>query len=110
MPNPEEIDGLDPSSTGRWLIVAGSGSCHVLDLDDRTYERRPGPTSQPFPHDLTPVPFTRIQVWPRLGGRMLVWFDDPAIPGLVEHFRVSSRISRIVRDSPKDSAPSGCAR
>lgn len=44
---PAAVTALDPGWTGRWLI-ASRGSTHVLHLDAYTYERRPGPTSQPF--------------------------------------------------------------
>jgi hypothetical protein len=48
--DPAIVTSLDPSWTGRWLITS-RGSTHVLDLDAYTYERRPGPTSQPFLFD-----------------------------------------------------------
>jgi hypothetical protein len=90
---------LEPGATGRWLIHSHH-STHVLDLDARTYERRPGPKGQSFAYDNTAVALTRVEVWPRVGGRMLVWFDDPHVPDLVEHFRVCSRIRQITRDDP----------
>lgn len=93
-----DVEHLDPDATGRWLIVTRSGTVHILDLDARTYQRRPGPTSQRFAHDNTIVALTRVQVWPHVGGRMLIWFDDPHDPDLLEHFRACSRIDRIVRD------------
>lgn len=42
-----------------------------------------------------PVPLTRVEVWPTPVGRMLIWFDDPEIPTLVEHWRLSSIILSI---------------
>jgi hypothetical protein len=93
-PSPGEVSRPGPGSTGRWL-VRSRGTVHVLDLDARTYERRPGPTSQAFPYDNQAVPLTRIEVWPEVGHRMLLWFDDPAQPETLEHYRVCSRIRSI---------------
>lgn len=103
MSNPEETsrprvaESLDPTSTGRWRIRA-QGTTHVLDLDAGTYERRPRPTSRRFEHDDTVVTLTRVEVWPHVGGRMMVWFDDPCAPELLEHWRVCSRIQSITSD------------
>lgn len=96
---PGEVARLGPGSTGRWL-VRSRGTVHVLDLDAGTYERRPGPTSQTFAYDNQPVPLTRIEIWPEVGGRMFVWFDDPGLPEALEHYRVCSRIRSITRDTP----------
>jgi hypothetical protein len=85
---------LETASTGRWLVFS-RGTVHVLDLDAGTYERRPGPTSQTFAYDNQPLPLTRIEVWPEVGGRMIVWFDDPVHPPALEHYRVCSRIRSI---------------
>ena len=67
----------------------------MLDLDARTYKRRLGPTSQAFDYDNQPAPLTRIEVWPKVGRQMLIWFDDPVHPELIEHYRVCSRIRSI---------------
>lgn len=88
---------LGPASTGRWLVLS-RGTVHVLHLDAGTYERRPGPTGQAFAYDNQPLPLTRIEVWPQVDGRMIVWFDDPDSPHAFEHYRVCSRIRSIVRD------------
>ncbi len=94
---PQEVERLDPTSRGRWLIHSRR-SVHVLDLDAGTYERRPGPNSQPFAHDNHSCRLTRVEIWPRVGGQMFVWFDDPGFPELLEHWRLCSRIQRIVHD------------
>lgn len=96
--SPGAVSELGPGATGRWLI-ASRGSVHVLDLDARTYERRPGPTSQAFDYDNQPVVFTRIELWPKVGGQMLIWFDYPVHPELIEHYRACSRIRSITRDA-----------
>jgi hypothetical protein len=101
----ENVEILDPTATGRWLIHSRD-SVHVLDLDAWTYERRPGATSQRFAHDNTVVALTRVEVWPRVGGRMLVWFDDPDAPDLLEHFRLCSRIRAICSESSNAERPS----
>jgi hypothetical protein len=93
----KETSMLDPASTGRWLVLS-RGTVHVLDLGVGTYERRPGPTGQAFAYDNQPLPLTRIEVWPQVGGRMIVWFDDPDSSQALEHYRVCSRIRSIVRD------------
>jgi hypothetical protein len=81
---------------GRWL-VATQGSCHEWDLDAMTYMRIPGPgsLSGPFALDRQPMAITRVQRWPRVGSASLVWYDDPADPDRLEHWRQSSRIVSI---------------
>ena len=93
-----EVTSLGPASTGRWL-VRSHNTTHWLDLDARLYERRPGPASRRFCHDARPVRFTRVEVWPSVGGRMLVWFDDPENPDLMEHWRICSSIRSITADA-----------
>lgn len=89
------VTELTPESTGRWVLTS-RGSRHLIDLDERTYERRPGPTSSTFPYDRTPLQLLRIEVWPKVGGRMLVWLHDP-VHAHLEHWRVSSTIRNITR-------------
>jgi hypothetical protein len=108
-PTPEQDPLLGPESTGRWLICSHR-STHILDLDARTYERRPGVGSQLFPYDNQPVGYSRIQIWPRIGGRMMIWFDDPARPVTREHYRVSSRIRAITLIAPPDGHRPGAGR
>lgn len=92
-----DVQRLDPGSGGRWFVHT-RGSVHVLGLAAGTYERRPGPTSARFAHDNTTLVLARVETWPEAGGRMLVWVNDPDLPELLEHWRLSSRISRIARD------------
>ena len=85
---------LGPTDIGRWLIITRT-SQHVLDLDARRYERRPGPGGRAMRLDHQPLALTRVQVWPRVGSQMLVWVDDPDVPDLVEHYRLCATIARI---------------
>lgn len=97
MTDDHEVYRLDPNSTGRWLIHTNK-TVHVVDLDARTYERRPGPESKPFPGDNSPMSFTRIDLWPCIGQRMMIWFDDPRAPELFEYFHLTSSVRKISRD------------
>lgn len=92
----ETVLRLELGMTGRWLVTAGS--THVWDLDEGTYERRPGPRSRAggFAHDRRPHPITRVEWWPEVGARSFVWFDDPDNP-VMELYRVSSTIVEIRR-------------
>lgn len=91
-----QVEQLVPGMKDRWL-VASQGSFHLWDLDAMTYSRVPGPSSPsgPFALDLRILLITRVDSWPRVGSRSLVWFDDPADPGGVEQWRQSSRIVSI---------------
>jgi len=100
-PQTRAVSQLHAGSTGRWLVHS-RGSVHVLDLDARTYERRPGPTSQHFTFDNSVVSLTRVALWPEVGGKMAIFFDDPD-DHLLEHWRVSSRIEAIIADTPTSS-------
>jgi hypothetical protein len=104
---PIGVESLGPSSHGRWLIHS-RGTVHLLDLDARTYRRQPGPTSQSFPYDNQDLELSRVEVWPQVGGRMLLFFDDPEHPDLIEHYRVCSRIQSITSSptAEKDAARS----
>ena len=97
---PGTVLTLGPSDTGRWLIRSRGHTVHVLDLDQHTYERRPGPGSQSFKHDNTEVRLARIEIWPQLNRRMLIWFDDPN-DHRTEHYRMCSRISSITPARPR---------
>ena len=72
----DTVTELTPESTGRWVLTS-RGSHHLIDLDQRTYERRPGPDSQDFPYDRMPMELLRIDAWPKVGERMLIWLQDP---------------------------------
>ena len=43
------------------------------------------------------VTIGRVELWPRVGGRSLFWYDDPdpAMPPVLEHYRISSGIRSI---------------
>jgi hypothetical protein len=103
------VQQLAPDSRGRWLIHT-RGSIHVLDLDAGTYERRPGPTSRRFAHDNTTLVLTRVEIWPQVGARVLVWVDDPDLPELLEFWRLTSTINRIARDGDDDPPPEHVGR
>jgi hypothetical protein len=90
------IDALDATHTGVWCVHT-QGSVHEFDLDTYTYRRYPGAASNRFDHDGQPVALTRVERWPVVGGTFFIWFDDPAIPTLLEHWRQSSTIVRIER-------------
>lgn len=103
---PDTVTELGPDDTGTWVITTRHTQ-HVLDLDVRTYRREPGPDSTPMLHDGRTVAFTRL-VWPRVGDVQLVWFDDPDLPELFEHWRKSSTIAEIRQLPPKqDEDPEG---
>lgn len=92
------VHALGPDMSGRWLVTT-QGSTHVWDLDAMTYQRHPGPRSRSgaFAHDGVAHRITRVTLWPVVGGRSFVWFDDPDEPTLLEHYRISSTIVEIRR-------------
>ena len=61
-----------------------------------TYTRLPGADSTPMRYDSQPMPMTRVEAWPSVGQRTLVFFDDPNDPA-VERWRICSRILSITR-------------
>lgn len=101
---PDTVTELGPDDTGTWAITTRH-TRHVLDLDARTYRREPGPDSTPMPHDGRTVTLTRVQLWPTAGDVQLVWFDDPDLPELFEHWRKSSTIAEIRRLPPTAENP-----
>jgi hypothetical protein len=68
-----------------------------------TYTRLPGADSTPFAYDGQPMPITRVDRWPAVGGQSLVVFDDQTDPSL-EQWRLCSEIRAIA------AAPSGTER
>lgn len=84
----ETVQALSPGMRGRWLVTT-QGTTHLWDLDAVTYERRPGPHSRAgaFDHDRAAHPISRVELWPVVGGRSFLWFDDPSAPWLLEHYR-----------------------
>jgi hypothetical protein len=91
--------GLHPGLGGRREVQTGSTS-HIGDLDRRTYNRQPATSSSRMDDDYIEVTFTRVEVWPAVGQRSSVWFDDPVDP-LVEQWRFSSTMGAIRRLDPE---------
>lgn len=100
---------LGPDDRGRWLITTQT-SQHVLDLDAGTWQRLPGQDAPTFRYDLTPLCWTRLDLWPAVGGAMLVCFDVQDGMFTVEHWRLSSPIRSIERlSTPARQMPPGVA-
>lgn len=99
--DPSAVDGefverLTPNMTGRWLVTTRH-TTHVWDLNGAaTYERRPGAAGQAMPYDGQPVAIDRVERWPVVGDRALVFFTDPARPDW-EVYRMCSAIVSIRR-------------
>lgn len=64
-----------------------------------TYERIPGPDSRAgyLGCENIALPITRVDIWPTVAERSVVWFDDPEFPHAIEQWRVSSTIRSIER-------------
>jgi hypothetical protein len=88
------VQSIDETSKGRYLVTT-QGSQHIWDLDVMTYQRLPGSSSAAFAHDTSELQITSVERWPEVGRTSLVWFDDPAHPQLLEHWRQSSTIATI---------------
>lgn len=101
MDQPSQVDVLDATMSGVWLVRSRSSS-HVWDLDAGTYERLPDPGSSQFAYDGATLTISRVDRWPAVGDQSVVCFDDPDHPHLIEHLRVSSPIRRITRLRPED--------
>lgn len=83
---------------GRWLVRTRYTN-HIWDLDAGMYTRVTGPESSLMDLDDTPVRFTKVALWPEVGGRSFVYFDDP-VESWLEHWRASSRIRSITALTP----------
>lgn len=99
----EQVEELRPEMGGRWEVRTRSSS-HIWDLDAMTYTRLPGEDSSLMPYDEEEMPLTRVDVWPAVGHRTLLFFDDPDDPTM-EHWRICSRIRSITRLT--STSPSG---
>jgi hypothetical protein len=95
------VQSIDETSKGRYLVTT-KGSQHIWDLDAMTYQRLPGTgnavlisSRAVFAHDGDVLQITAVERWPEVGHTSLVWFDDPAHPQLLEHWRQSSTIVSI---------------
>lgn len=91
----QQVEELRPEMGGRWEVRTRS-STHIWDLDAMTYTRLPGEDSTFMPYDEEEMPLTRVDVWPAVGHRTLLFFDDPEDP-TTEHWRICSRIRSITR-------------
>lgn len=93
---PRPAQRLTAGMGGVW-IVETHGSLHIWDLDEMTYTRRPGPSSGSgsMRFDGNAMPITRVEAWPSIGERSVVWFDDPEDPEQTEHHRISARVTAI---------------
>lgn len=87
---------LGPGDHGRWLITTKS-SRHMWDLDAGTYQRLPGDDGPAFDWDGRVVRITKVDRWPAVGGKSLIWFDDPEMPDELEQWRRSATIVSIER-------------
>lgn len=99
--DPETAAALDDTMSGVWNVET-CGSRHIWDLDNMTYTRRPGASSgsEAMLFDGNAMPITRVQAWPKVGESFFVWFDDPDDPDLLEHYRTSSTVRRILPVEP----------
>lgn len=102
----EQVEELRPGMGGRWLVTT-QGSTHVWDLDQMTYERRPGSRSLSgaFAYDGEPHRITQVGRWPKAGETSLVYYDDPTRPYDTEQWRQSSRIVSIARLADIEEQP-----
>ncbi len=88
------VQAIGETSKGRYRVTT-QGSQHIWDLDEMTYQRLPGKSSAMFEHDAAVLHIGDVQRWPAVGRTSFVWFDDPAHPQLLEHWRQSSTIVSI---------------
>lgn len=91
----ESVDALGPETGGRWLVRTRS-SRHVWDLFRHTYQRLPGATSNHYPYDGQVVRIGRVGLYPKVGARFLVYYDDPSDQAL-EQYRLSGTVRSITR-------------
>lgn len=85
---------LTRADTGSWLVSTSSAQ-HVLDLDARLYTRLTTRFSEPMVGDNVPQHIWRLDVYPQVGGKFLVEFDDPDDPSGTAQWRLSSTVRRI---------------
>ncbi len=95
----DTTDRLDASSSGTWLTTT-RGSRHIWEIssDGSTdWTRLPGEGRASFEEDSEAQRLTRVQLWPEVGSKFFVWFDDPEEPFAIEQWRLSSVVRRIER-------------
>ena len=86
----EELTGTE---SGRWRVVTRDSS-HIVDLDERTVTRIPGPEAKPTINDRT-RPLRLIRVC-RVGSRGRWLMEPDSMDSPVDYFwHVSSVIQRI---------------
>ena len=99
---PEQLERLAPGVGGVWLVSSRKGTTHLWDLDAKTYRRQPGPGSSRMAYDNTTVPIPNVGAWPEVGGRALVFLDDPQNPFMAQ-WRFCSAIRSITRINDSDA-------
>jgi hypothetical protein len=88
------IEKLEPGMTGSYLVTTQSSE-HIWNLDTMEYTRLPGEYSPSFDYDGNTVKLSYVQVWPEVGGRSSIVYNDLRYPNAVEQWRISSTIASI---------------
>jgi hypothetical protein len=88
------IEKLEPGMTGSYLVTTQS-SQHIWNLDTMEYTRLPGEYSPLFDYDGNTVKLNYVEVWPEVGGRSSIVYDDLLYPDSIEQWRISSTIASI---------------
>lgn len=88
------IKKLEPDMTGSYLVTTKS-SQHIWNLDTMEYTRLPGEYSPSFDYDGNTVKLSYVEVWPEVGGRSSIIYDDLEYPNALEQWRISSTIASI---------------
>lgn len=95
----ERQDRIGPDDHGTWL-VSTRDSHHLWEISPTTvlWTRYPGVNARTvFVGGSDPVALTRVDIWPEVGRRAMVWFDDPTGESDDEHWRLSSQVFAIER-------------
>ena len=92
------IDKITPDMNGNYIITTRNTKHHWNMVDgDITYSRHPMDDSNPFWSDGQECKITTVIKWPEVGESFGFYFDDPAYPEQMEHWRVSSTVKSIER-------------
>lgn len=89
-----DVDELTQDSRGAWLVRTRHTS-HIFHLDAGLYRREPDTGAQRFDGDHGWLALARIEEYPRVGGRFLIWLE-PAVNPAWEYWRISSSIRAIL--------------